>query len=53
MEILNNQSNNEKPALSDETLLVNELIREHLNWNGYKYSKSVFVQGKGQLNVLI
>ncbi|KAL4706898.1 hypothetical protein ACJJTC_012357 [Scirpophaga incertulas] len=29
------------PAPTDEVLLVNELIREYLEWNGYLYTASV------------
>ncbi|KAG6453579.1 centrosomal protein 20 [Manduca sexta] len=29
------------PALSEEVLLVNELVREYLEWNGYLYTASV------------
>lgn len=45
MEILNNQEKIEKPKLSNETIILNELIREYLTWNGYEYTKSIFVQG--------
>ncbi|KAL0832982.1 hypothetical protein ABMA28_001106 [Loxostege sticticalis] len=29
------------PAPTDEVLLVNELVREYLEWNGYLYTASV------------
>ena len=45
MEILRNQDNNSKPKLSKELVILNELIREYLNWSGYQYAKSVFIQG--------
>lgn len=35
----------EKPRISQENLLINELIREYLEFNHYKYSKSVFLKG--------
>eukprot|EP00731_Ephydatia_muelleri_P017758 Em0010g856a len=37
-----------KPVLSHENLLLNELIREYLEFNKYKYSCSVFLQETGQ-----
>ncbi len=36
----------EKPVVSQENLLINELIREYMDFNHYKYSKSVFQKGK-------
>ena len=33
----------EKPRVSQENLLINELIREYMDFNHYKYSKSVFL----------
>ncbi|EEB16615.1 conserved hypothetical protein [Pediculus humanus corporis] len=47
MEILRNQDNNSKPKLSKELVILNELIREYLNWSGYQYAKSVFIQECG------
>lgn len=35
----------EKPRVSQENLLINELIREYMEFNHYKYSKSVFTKG--------
>lgn len=35
----------EKPPLSNENLLINELIREYLDFNKYKYSSSVLLAG--------
>jgi lisH domain-containing protein FOPNL len=35
----------EKPRVSQENLLINELIREYMDFNHYKYSKSVFLKG--------
>jgi lisH domain-containing protein FOPNL len=34
------------PPLSNENLLVNELIREYLDFNQYKYTTSVFLAGE-------
>ncbi|XP_047022628.1 centrosomal protein 20-like [Helicoverpa zea] len=31
------------PAPTDEVLLVNELVREYLEWNGYLYTTSVMM----------
>ena len=36
----------EKPQVSQENLLLNELIREYMEFNSYRYSKSVFLKGK-------
>lgn len=35
-----------KPPLSNENMIINELIREYLEFNQYKYSSSVLVAGK-------
>ena len=35
----------EKPKLSQENLLINDLIREYMDFNHYNYSKSVFLKG--------
>lgn len=37
-----------KPVLCHENLLLNELIREYLEFNKYKYTSSVFLQETGQ-----
>lgn len=34
-----------RPPLSNENLLINELIREYLQFNNYKYTASVFQSG--------
>ena len=34
-----------KPPLSNENMIINELIREYLEFNKYKYSASVLVAG--------
>ena len=34
-----------KPTLSHENLLINELIREYLQYNQYQHSLSVFLKG--------
>lgn len=39
---------NTKPEIPSEVLVINELIREFLTWNGYHYTTSVFVAGKIQ-----
>ncbi len=40
----------EKPRISQENLLLNELIREYMDFNHYKYSKSVFLKETQQPN---
>ncbi|XP_049759812.1 centrosomal protein 20 isoform X1 [Elephas maximus indicus] len=37
-----------RPPLSHENLLINELIREYLEFNKYKYTSSVLVAESGQ-----
>jgi len=34
-----------KPKLSNENLIINELIREYLEYNGYRHALSVFLPG--------
>uniref|UniRef100_A0A8C7BVH8 Centrosomal protein 20 n=1 Tax=Neovison vison TaxID=452646 RepID=A0A8C7BVH8_NEOVI len=34
-----------RPPLSHENLLINELIREYLEFNKYKYTASVLISG--------
>ena len=40
----------EKPKSSQENLLINELIREYMDFNYLKYSKSVFLKETNQPN---
>ncbi|NXV03529.1 FOPNL protein, partial [Cettia cetti] len=40
-----------RPALSRENLLINELIREYLEYNKYKYTASVLTAESGQPEV--
>ncbi|XP_074866598.1 centrosomal protein 20 isoform X2 [Carettochelys insculpta] len=40
-----------RPPLSHENLLINELIREYLEYNKYKYSASVLTAESGQPEV--
>ncbi|XP_077172851.1 centrosomal protein 20 isoform X1 [Paroedura picta] len=40
-----------RPPLSHENLLINELIREYLEFNKYKYAASVLVAESGQPDV--
>ncbi|KAG8513483.1 LisH domain-containing protein FOPNL, partial [Galemys pyrenaicus] len=37
-----------RPSLSHENLLLNELIREYLEFNKYKYTASVLIAESGQ-----
>lgn len=34
-----------RPTLSNENMLINELIREYLEFNNYKYTLSVLMTG--------
>ena len=43
-----NNKNTEKPQLSKQNLIINELIREYLIFNNYNYSNAVFVPESGQ-----
>ncbi|XP_069666115.1 centrosomal protein 20 isoform X3 [Haliaeetus albicilla] len=40
-----------RPPLSHENLLINELIREYLEYNKYKYAASVLTAESGQSEV--
>ncbi|NXF90584.1 FOPNL protein, partial [Eubucco bourcierii] len=40
-----------RPSLSHENLLINELIREYLEYNKYKYTASVLTSEAGQPEV--
>ncbi|PKK24520.1 FGFR1OP N-terminal like, transcript variant X1 [Columba livia] len=40
-----------RPPLSHENLLINELIREYLEYNKYKYAASVLIAESGQPEV--
>ena len=44
------KDDNPKPELSEENLLINELIKEYLNYNNYSHSSSVFQSETGQPN---
>lgn len=37
-----------KPKLTDENLIINELIREYMRYNNYLHSHSVFTSESGQ-----
>ena len=47
-EIYNTLEDNtyEKPRVSQENLLINELISDYMQFNNYKYSRSVFAKGR-------
>lgn len=45
-----NATNLDSPEVPEETKLINELIREYLNWNGYLYTEQIFVAESGQSN---
>jgi hypothetical protein len=38
-----------KPEIPSDTLIIIELIREFLTWNGYHYTTSVLVAGKKEI----
>lgn len=41
------------PPLSNENLIINELIREYLLYNGYLFTESVLLAGKKLFSVFI
>ena len=43
-----NEQTEVKPTLSNENFLINELIREYLDFNKYNYTKSVLTVESGQ-----
>lgn len=43
-----NDSNTSKPVLSNENLLINELIREYLKFNNYNVTLSALLSESGQ-----
>uniref|UniRef100_A0A673VSZ4 Centrosomal protein 20 n=1 Tax=Suricata suricatta TaxID=37032 RepID=A0A673VSZ4_SURSU len=43
-----NDESEPPPPLSHENLLINELIREYLEFNKYKYTASVLMSESGQ-----
>ena len=42
-----------RPALSNENVLINELIREYLEFNKYKYTASVLQAGECAMWILV
>ena len=45
-----NDSPPSRPDLSNENLIINELIREYLRFNGYEHTLGVFLPESGQPN---
>ena len=39
-------SRTKRPKSPHDVLLLNELIREYLDWIGYKYTSNILVAGK-------
>ena len=48
----NDNDINQKPKLTKENIIINELIKEYFNFNGYKFSSSVLQSEVGQTNNL-
>ena len=49
--ILDNDNDiNQKPKLTKENIIINELIKEYFNFNGYKFSSNVLQSEVGQTN---
>lgn len=47
MSVLNkNFENYEPPKVPEETRIINELLREYLEWNGYLYTEQILAAGK-------
>ena len=40
------ECSSQKPPISNENLIINELIQEYLEFNKYKHTASVFMAGK-------
>lgn len=50
----NSESKIRNSKQSSDIVIFNELVREYLNWMGFKYSSTVFVAGrKKMLNYII
>ncbi len=45
-----NDSPPSRPDLSNQNLLINELIRDYLKFNGYEHTLAVFLPESGQPN---
>ena len=45
-----NDDINQKPKLTKENIIINELIKEYFNFNGYKFSSNVLQSEVGQTN---
>lgn len=51
MSVLNkNFENHAPPKIPEETKIINELLREYLDWNGYLYTEQILSAGKLCLN---
>ena len=48
----NDNDINQKPKLTKENIIINELIKEYFNFNGYKFSSNVLQSEVGQTNNL-
>ena len=49
-EAIESSDDKPKPKLTDENLIINELIREYLIYNNYLHTNSVFLAESGQPN---
>lgn len=45
-----NDDINQKPKLTKENIIINELIKEYFNFNGFKFSSNVLQSEVGQTN---
>ena len=48
----NDNDINQKPKLTKENIIINELIKEYFNFNGFKFSSNVLQSEVGQTNNL-
>ena len=46
----NDNDINQKPKLTKENIIINELIKEYFNFNGFKFSSNVLQSEVGQTN---
>lgn len=50
LSVLNkNFENYEPPKVPEETRIINELLREYLEWNGYLYTEQILSAGKNTI----
>lgn len=54
--VLNNSTgvpNQKPPELPTDTKIMNDLIKEYLEWNGYRYTEQILSAGKFSFDLII